>query len=105
MVDDIETIIRRIVREELGRFFDRHPDGAETESAPEPASGDTARMLWDVAGVAELTGLSRQYIRNDIRDEKLDAGRLHGKKFVIDSREALRYAEWLAADRPESSSG
>ncbi|WP_156364335.1 hypothetical protein [Curtobacterium sp. Leaf261] len=98
---DIEHIIRTIVREELERALNpTSTDPITPPLSPEQSVVDDTRLVLDVSAVAALTGMSKQYIRNDIRDEHLAAGRLHGKKFVIERLEALRYAKWLAAGRP-----
>ncbi|MFJ4220637.1 hypothetical protein [Curtobacterium luteum] len=89
--DGLEGVVRRIVREELERAF-RSPAATRTL--------DDGRMLYDVAGLAEAVGMSRQYIRNDIASGRLTATKSGRSKFVIDRSEAIRYAAWLASGRP-----
>lgn len=57
-------------------------------------------MLYDVAGLAEAIGMSRQYVRNDIAAGRLAATKSGRSKFVVDREEAKRYAAWLSSGRP-----
>lgn len=84
--DGIESVIRRIVREEVER--------AAAASPSRPAA-DERKLLYSVVDVAAVTGMSAQYVRNDIRAGALTASRLGKTKYVIDRDEVLRYAAWL----------
>lgn len=91
--NDIESIIRRIVREELQRVL-------RSDATRSSHTAVDERMLFDVAGLAEAVGMSRQYVRNDIAAGRLVATKSGRSKFVIDNQEARRYANWLSAGRP-----
>lgn len=56
-------------------------------------------MLYDVAGLAEAVGMSRQYIRNDIAAGHLATVKSGRSKSVIGQQEAQRYAAWFSAGR------
>lgn len=86
----IESIIRRIVREEIDRASAAPPSG--------PAV-DERKLLYSVADVAAVTGMSAQYVRNDIRSGLLTASQPRGSKYLIDREIALAYAAWLRAGR------
>ncbi|PZF61896.1 hypothetical protein DEJ33_15800 [Curtobacterium sp. MCPF17_047] len=87
----IESIIRRIVREEVERV------AAASRSGPE---ADERKLLYSVADVAAVTGMSAQYVRNDIRSGDLSATQPNGTKWIVDREAASRYAAWLRAGRP-----
>lgn len=89
--DGIESIIRQIVREEIDRAAAAQP--------PRPAVDDR-KLLYSVADVAALTGMSAQYVRNDIRSGQLRASQPSGTKYLVDREVAVRYAAWLRAGRP-----
>ncbi|OII37099.1 hypothetical protein BIU98_16735 [Curtobacterium sp. MMLR14_010] len=88
--DGIESIIRRIVREEIDRA------AAATLHGP---AVDDRKLLYSVADVAAVTGMSAQYVRNDIRSGRLAAAQPSGSKYLIDRETASRYAIWLQAGR------
>lgn len=89
--DGIESIIRRIVREEIKR--------ASTATPTDPQVDDRM-LLYSVADVAAVTGMSAQYVRNDIRSGQLTASQPSGTKYLIDRDIASHYAAWLRAGRP-----
>ncbi|MCS5513159.1 helix-turn-helix domain-containing protein [Curtobacterium flaccumfaciens pv. betae] len=89
--DGIESIIRQIVREEIDRAADGH------QSVP---AADERKLLYSVADVAAVTGMSAQYVRNDIRSGRLVATQPSGSKYLIAREAASRYAIWLQAGRP-----
>lgn len=89
--DGIESIIRRIVREEIDRA------AAATLHGPVV---DDRKLLYRIADVAALTGMSAQYVRNDIRGGRLTAAQPSESKYLVDRGIAARYAAWLAAGRP-----
>ncbi|WP_412148732.1 hypothetical protein [Curtobacterium flaccumfaciens] len=89
--DGIESIIRRIVREEIERAAAASPSG--------PAV-DERKLLYSVADVAAVTGMSAQYVRNDIRSGQLTASQPSGTKYLVDRKIAAKYAAWLRAGRP-----
>jgi len=89
--DGIEAIIRRIVREEIERA------SASRSSRDEP---DDRKLLYSVTDVAAVTGMSAQYVRNDIRSGQLAATQPSGSKYLIDRETASRYASWLRSGRP-----
>jgi len=87
---DIESIIRRIIREEI------ESAGAASQSEP---VGIKRKLLYSVADVAALTGMSTQYVRNDIRSGHLAAAQPSGSKYLIEQENAAGYASWLATGR------
>lgn len=89
--DGIESIIRRIVREEVERA---------AEAAPTRPAVDDRKLLYSVTDVAAVTGMSAQYVRNDIRSGQLAASQPSGSKYLVDREIAVRYAAWLRAGRP-----
>lgn len=89
--DGIESIIRRIVREEIDRAA-----AATLHGTPV----DDRKLLYSVADVAAVTGMSAQYVRNDIRSGRLTASQPSGTKYVVGRETAIRYAAWLRAGRP-----
>lgn len=89
--DGIESIIRRIMREEIDRA------AAVSQSGP---AVDERKLLYSVADVAAVTGLFTQYIRNDIRSGQLADTQPSGSKYLIGREAASRYALWLQAGRP-----
>lgn len=89
--DDIESVIRRIVRDEIDRAAAASPSGPPV---------DDRRLLYSVADVAAVTGMSAQYVRNDIRSGHLTASQPSGTKYLVGREIAARYAAWLRAGRP-----
>lgn len=89
--DGIESIIRRIVGEEIDRAAAAPPSGPPV---------DYRKLLYSVTDVAAITGMSAQYVRNDIRSGQLRAAQPSGTKYLVDREIAARYAAWLAAGRP-----
>jgi hypothetical protein len=73
---------------------------SNTQEAPQIADG--VHYVHDVASLAAAVRMSKQYVRDDIRDGYLTAGDLNGRKFLIEIPEAERYAKWLASGRPAS---
>ncbi|MCS5493130.1 helix-turn-helix domain-containing protein [Curtobacterium flaccumfaciens] len=90
-MDGIESIIRRIVREEIDRAAATTLHGSVV---------DDPKLLCSVAEVAAVTGMSAQYIRNDIRSGRLAATQPSGSKYLIDREAASRHAIRLQAGRP-----
>lgn len=89
--DSIESIIRRIVREEIDR--------AAAAMLHLPVVDDR-KLLYSVADVAAMTGMSTQYVRNDIRSGLLRAAQPRGTKYLVDRELAVGYVAWLLAGRP-----
>ncbi|MFZ6990430.1 hypothetical protein ACO0E1_00940 [Curtobacterium sp. RRHDQ66] len=89
--DGIERSIWRIVREEIDRAAAESPSGPRV---------DDRRLLYSVADVAAVTGMSTQYVRNDIRSGELAASQPSGTKYLVGREIAVRYAAWLRAGRP-----
>lgn len=88
--DGIESIIRRIVREEIDRAAAASPSGSPV---------DDRKLLYSVINVAANTGMSAQYVRNDIRSGQLTASQPSGTKYLVDREIAVRYAAWLRSGR------
>jgi excisionase family DNA binding protein len=89
----IESIIRRIVREEFER-------SAAASPSPSVPAADDRKLLYSVADVAAATGMSAQYVRNVIRSGQLKASQPSGTKYLLDREIAVRYAAWLRSGRP-----
>ncbi|PYY38836.1 excisionase family DNA-binding protein [Curtobacterium sp. MCPF17_046] len=87
----IEGIVRRIVREEVERVY--------AASLARPAV-EERKLLYSVTDIAAVTGMSAQYVRNDIRNGHLAATQPSGSKYLIDREAASQYASWLRAGRP-----
>ncbi|PZE26237.1 helix-turn-helix domain-containing protein [Curtobacterium sp. MCLR17_042] len=88
---DLEHIIRRIVREEVERV---------ATAPPSRPAVDDRKLLYSVADLAAATGMSAQYVRNDIRSGRLGASQPRGSKYLIDKEDAIGYAAWLRSGRP-----
>ena len=89
--DSFEGIVRRIVREALERAATGRATSADV---------DDRKLLYSVADVAAVTGMSAQYVRNDIRAGHVAAQQPSGTKWLVDRQETTRYAAWLRAGRP-----
>lgn len=89
MADDIESIIRRVVREELNRS---RPN-AEPQGEPKQA--------YTVQSMSEAYEVSVSYLRDDIATGKLRP-RYLGRKPLISIAEAERWFAALPADRPSA---
>jgi excisionase family DNA binding protein len=63
-------------------------------------AADDRKLLYSVADVAAATGMSAQYVRNDIRSGQLKASQPSGTKYLVDREIAVRYAAWLRSGRP-----
>jgi len=87
VADDIETIIRRVVREELDRS---RPD-ADPQAEPKRA--------YTVQGMSKAYEVSVSYLRNEIAIGKLRPKYL-GRKPLIGIEEADRWFAALPCDRP-----
>lgn len=87
MADDIESIIRRVVREELNRS---RPD-ADPQAEPKRA--------YTVQGMSEAYEVSISYLRNEIATGKLRPKYL-GRKPLIGIEEADRWFASLPDERP-----
>lgn len=88
MADDIESIIRRVVREELER--------ARGVSTSEGAEG---KQAYTVQSMSEAYEVSVSYIRNDIATGRLRPHYL-GRKPLIGIAEAERWFAALPVERP-----
>lgn len=87
MADDIESIIRRVGREELERNR-----GNTAEQA-------TGKRAYTVQSMSEAYEVSVSYIRNDIATGRLQPQYL-GRKPLIGVAEAERWFAVLASERP-----
>ncbi|TDW50451.1 hypothetical protein EDF52_10312 [Curtobacterium sp. PhB42] len=87
MVDDIESIIRRVVREELER------------SRGDAAEQATSKRAYTVQSMSEAYEVSVSYIRNDIATGRLRPQYL-GRKPLIGIDEAQRWFAALPPERP-----
>jgi hypothetical protein len=87
MAADIESIIRRVVREEL----ERGREGEERAA--------TGRQAYTVKGMAEAYEVSVSYLRQDISKGNLRPKYL-GRKPLIGIDEADRWFDSLPDERP-----
>ncbi|QZQ54814.1 hypothetical protein KZI27_16250 [Curtobacterium sp. TC1] len=86
-MSDIESIIRRVVREELER------------NRGEAAEQATGKRAYTVQSMSEAYEVSVSYIRNDIAAGRLRPQYLR-RKPLIGVAEAERWFEALASERP-----
>ncbi|WP_132048702.1 hypothetical protein [Curtobacterium sp. PhB136] len=89
MAEDIESIIRRVVREELERAQ------VPTEQAAE------LKQAYTVQSMSEAYEVSVSYLRDDIARGKLHPKYL-GRKPLVGIEEARRWFASLADDRPST---
>jgi hypothetical protein len=87
MAADIQSIIRRVVREELERVR-----GGEEQPA-------TGKRAYSVQSMSEAYEVSVSYIRADIAEKKLRP-RYLGRKPLIGIDEADRWFDSLPDERP-----
>lgn len=87
----IEGVVRRDIREELERAATANATSVDV---------DDRKLPYSVADVAAVTGMSAQYVRNDIRAGQVAAQQPSGTKWLVDREETTRYAAWLRAGRP-----
>lgn len=89
MAGDIESIIRRIIREEVAR--------AKPGAGPELDLD--GKRAYSVQSMSEAYEVSVSYLRNDIATGKLRP-RYLGRKPLISATEADRWFMGLADERP-----
>lgn len=87
MAEDIESIMRRIIREELAR--------AKPDAEPEL----DGKQAYTVKSMSDAYEVSVSYIRNDIANGQLRPQYL-GRKPLVGVEEARRWFAALPSERP-----